>query len=126
MIALRDIRAGRVFIFIRFYGSEKHCHAYQLALEQMAQYGCYVSHTQTQTHTFMRAHEFCEHEPDSSNPDDSMRPVNKRSSGWQLFGEDAPFLSYFFSSFSFSFCLLAQVRAFKATSNLDQSVQQCL
>lgn len=40
VIALRDIRAGGVFVFIRFYGLEKRCHAYQLALEQMAQYGC--------------------------------------------------------------------------------------
>lgn len=47
VIALRDIRAGGVFIFIRFYGLEKHCHAYQLALEQMAQYGCMFRHTHT-------------------------------------------------------------------------------
>lgn len=40
VIVLRDIRVGGVFIFIRFYGLEKHCHAYQLALEQMAQCGC--------------------------------------------------------------------------------------
>ena len=32
-----------MFIFIRFYGLEKHCHAYQLALEQMAQWWLYVS-----------------------------------------------------------------------------------
>lgn len=49
VIALRDIRAGGVFIFIRFYGLEKQCHAYQLAQEQMAQYGCMfrLSHTHT-------------------------------------------------------------------------------
>lgn len=49
MIALRDFRAGRVFIFIRFYGLEKHCHAYQLVLEQMAQYECMFRHTRTCT-----------------------------------------------------------------------------
>lgn len=43
MIALTDIRVGGVFIFIRFYGSEKQCHAYQLALEQLAQYGSMFS-----------------------------------------------------------------------------------
>lgn len=49
VIALRDIRAGGVFVFIRFYGLEKQCHAYQLAQEQMAQYGCMfrLSHTHT-------------------------------------------------------------------------------
>lgn len=51
VIALRDIRAGGVFIFIRFYGLEKHCHAYQLVLEQMAQYGCMFCHTSTHMHT---------------------------------------------------------------------------
>lgn len=47
VMALRDIRPGGVFIFIRFYGLEKHCHAYQLALEQMAQYGSMFRHTHT-------------------------------------------------------------------------------
>lgn len=39
IIALRGITVGGVFIFIRFYGLEKHCHAYQLELEQMVQCG---------------------------------------------------------------------------------------
>lgn len=38
-VALRDIRVGGVFVFIRFYGLGKHCHAYQLTAEQMAQCG---------------------------------------------------------------------------------------
>lgn len=43
-MALRDIRVGGVFIFIRFYGLEKHCHAYQLAAEQMARCGRMFRH----------------------------------------------------------------------------------
>lgn len=50
VIVLRDIKVGGVFIFIRFYGLEKHCHAYQLALEQMAQCGCMYDRAHKRVH----------------------------------------------------------------------------
>lgn len=80
-----------MFVFIRFYGSEKHCHAYQLAAEQMAQYGCMLrvgrthARTHARSHAWFHALRFFEEcvlgGGDSNNPDDSMRSVNGRSAG---------------------------------------------
>lgn len=72
MIVLRDIKVGGVFIFIRVYGLEKHCHAYQLALEQMAQCGCMYDLC-TSVCTWCK-----EQEPDSNHRSDIIRPVNRR------------------------------------------------
>lgn len=86
VMALRDIRVGGVFVFIRFYGLGKYCHAYQLRAEQMAQcsrvlwlyaWMCGVRLTVT---TRERA---------------SGRSTGREGSGWQLLGRNFrfPFVS---------------------------------
>ena len=47
ILALGAVSAGGLLVFMRFYGSEKRCHAHQLAVEQMAARGCGLRARQT-------------------------------------------------------------------------------
>lgn len=90
VIALKDIRGSVVFIFIRFYELEKHCHAYQFMLEQMDHCGCMFCYTHVKGF----------HGPRGNNFETEISVL-----AWSLSGDHSYSCSVSFPFFSFPFLL---------------------